>query len=113
MQPRFPMLSATSTHLMSWACLCLALGRVAGAADPEPMYPAISYGSHSHQLLDVYVPQGDGPFPVLLWYGRLWEPGVTVPPVKRIVQSGVAAVGVRTRVMKDGIADKIHPPISV
>lgn len=92
--------------------ICMTV-RIATAADPEPTHATVSYGPHEHQLLDIYLPEGDGPFPVLLWYGRLWEPGETVPPVKRMFQSGVAAVGVRTRVMKDGIANKIHPPVSV
>ena len=95
------------------ACLFLALGRVLCAADPKPTYAAISYGPHPHQLLDIYVPEGTGPFPVLLWYGRLWEPGITLPPVQRMFQSGVACVGVRTRVMNDAIADHIQPPASV
>jgi len=95
------------------ACLCLVTGRAARAADPVPTHAEVSYGSHPRQLLDIYLPEGDGPFPVLVWYGRLWEAGVAVPPVKRMFESGVAAVGVRTRVMKDAVADKIHPPISV
>jgi hypothetical protein len=94
-------------------CLLLAPGRAAWASDPEPTRAAIPYGSHPHQLLDVSVPEGDGPFPLLLWYGRLREPGIAVPPVRRMFQSGVACVGVRTRVMKDGLADGIHPPVSV
>jgi hypothetical protein len=94
-------------------CLLLATGRAAWAADPQPTHAAIPYGSHPHQLLDIYVPEGKGPFPVLLWYGRLWEPGIAVPPVQRMFQSGVASVGVRTRVMKDGITAGIHPPVSV
>ena len=57
-------------------CLCLTLGSALPAADPEPTHAAISYGPHPHQLLDVYLPPGEGPFPVLIWYGRLWEPGV-------------------------------------
>ena len=107
-------LTGSTPLRMAWI-IVLGLGpvSVAIAADPEPTHPAVSYGSHPHQLLDVYVPPGDGPFPVLIWYGRLWEPGATVPPVKRMFASGVAAVGVRTRVMKDGIADKVEPPVSV
>jgi acetyl esterase/lipase len=95
------------------ACLCLAFGSAVQAADPEPTHADISYGPHPHQLLDIYLPKGDGPFPVLIWYGRVWEPGLAPPPVKRMFESGVAAVAVRTRVMKDGIADNINPPISV
>ena len=109
------MLSALNSLLRMTliVCLLLAPGRATRAADPEPTHSAIPYGPHSHQLLDVYLPEGDGPFPVLLWYGRLWEPGIAVPPVQRMFQSGVACVGVRTRVMNDGLADGIHPPVSV
>ena len=91
----------------------LTLGSAARAADPEPTHADISYGPHPHQLLDIYLPKGDGPFPVLIWYGRLWEPAVAAPPVKRLFESGVAAVAVRTRVMKDGVVDSINPPVSV
>ncbi len=93
--------------------LCLALGSLGLADDPQPTHASVSYGPHPHQLVDVYLPPGEGPFPVLIWYGRLWEPGVAVPPVKRMFASKVACVGVRTRVMKDAIADKIEPPVSV
>ena len=93
-------------------------GRIAklvngGPGTQPPTFAEIAYGPHPHQLLDIYVPEGDGPFPVLLWYGRLWEPGATVPPYKRMFQSKMAAIGVRTRVMKDAQADKIDPPISM
>jgi len=111
------MLTIHSPSRRALLLIGLALGSASPAQsaepEPKPTYAEISYGPHAHQVLDVYVPKGDGPFPVLIWYGRLWEPGVTVPPFKRMFQSGVAAVGVRTRVMKDAIADKIHPPISV
>jgi acetyl esterase/lipase len=94
-------------------CLGLTLGSAGRAADPTPTHSDVSYGPHPHQLLDIYLPEGNGPFPVLIWYGRLWEPGLAAPPVKRMFESGVAAVAVRTRVMKDGVADNIRPPISV
>jgi acetyl esterase/lipase len=95
------------------ACLGLVAGAAARAEDPRPTHAAIPYGPHPQQLLDVYVPEGDGPFPALIWYGRLWEPGPSVPPVKRMSASRVASVGVRTRVMKDAIAAGIDPPVSV
>ena len=109
------MLSApTSPRLILWVvCLGLTLGSTGRAADPVPTHADVSYGPHPHQLLDIYLPEGNGPFPVLIWYGRLWEPGLAAPPVKRMFESGVAAVAVRTRVMKDGVADNIQPPISV
>jgi hypothetical protein len=93
-------------------------GRIAklvngGPGAQPPSFAEISYGPHPHQLLDIYLPEGEGPFSVLLWYGRLWEPGPTVPPYKRAFQSKMATIGVRTCVMKDAQADKVEPPISV
>ena len=94
------------------ALLCLVPAASARAAGPTPTIAGVSYGPHPHQLLDIYRPEGDGPFPVLIWYGLLWEPKAAVPPVERMSRSGVAAVGVRTRVMNDGIAAGLRPPVS-
>ncbi|WP_020472554.1 alpha/beta hydrolase [Zavarzinella formosa] len=36
----------------------------------------LAYGDHERQKLDLYVPQGDGPFPIALWvHGGGWEAG--------------------------------------
>jgi acetyl esterase/lipase len=36
----------------------------------------VAYGTHERQKLDVYVPKGDGPFPLILWvHGGGWEGG--------------------------------------
>jgi acetyl esterase/lipase len=74
----------------------------------------VSYGSQPHQMLDLYIPsEGAGPFPVTIWFGRLWQPGKVVPPVQKSFSSHCAVVAVETRVMKDGIDAGITPPISV
>lgn len=86
--------------------------RPAVPKEQGPTWADVSYGPHKHQILNVYVPEGKGPFPVLLWFGRLWEPAPTNPPYNRMFQSNVAAIGVQTRVMKDGQAGGIDPPIS-
>ena len=40
----------------------------------------IPYGSHPHQLLDLYLPpQGKSPFPVVVWFGGLWAPSKGAP----------------------------------
>lgn len=62
----------------SATCIVLALG-VGGwlslgqspAAEPKPTHADVAYGSHAHQVLDIYLPPGDGPFPVIVWYGGL------------------------------------------
>jgi acetyl esterase/lipase len=36
----------------------------------------VAYGTHERQKLDVYVPKGDGPFPLVLWvHGGAWQGG--------------------------------------
>jgi acetyl esterase/lipase len=94
--------------------LPLALGHGALAADkPVPARADVSYGPHPHQLLDVYLPpQGQGPFPVVVWFGGLWKPSKGAP-VQNFLPAGCAAVAVETRVMQDAIDAKLSPPVSV
>ena len=97
-------------------CLFLALESTALAANskPIPTKAGIPYGPHPHQLLDLYLPaKGDGPFPVVIWYGALWAPKMSVPPVNALFPAHCAGIGVEARVMADAIKDKISPPISV
>jgi acetyl esterase/lipase len=78
-----------------------------------PTSADISYGTHAHQTLDVYVPaKGTGPFPVLIWYGGLWQPSKGVPDTNRFLPQGVALVGVEVRTMTDAMADKEKTPVS-
>jgi hypothetical protein len=97
-------------------CLAIALESTTFAVSPQPVPTKadISYGPHPHQLLDVYLPEkGKGPFPVVIWYGALWAPKKTVPPINALLPANCAAVGVQTRVMENAIKEKISPPISV
>ena len=102
----------TTTRLV---LMILVLGETIHAADkPVPAKADIAYGPHSHQLLDVHVPpQGTGPFPVLIWYGALWVPGKGVPDLNRFFPHQCAVIAVQTRVMKDGIDEKVTPPVAV
>ncbi len=45
----------------------------------SPSFANVAYGSHSNQLLDVYLPAGDGPFGVVVCYGSIWIPAKNVP----------------------------------
>ena len=110
---------AAATHcrlILPIFCLFLVIPSTGFGAAPTP-FPAkadVSYGPHPHQLLDVYLPpKGKGPFPVVIWYGALWAPKKTVPPINAFLPAGCAAVGVQVRVMGDAIKDKISPPVSV
>jgi acetyl esterase/lipase len=82
------------------------------SAPPKPTRADLSYGPHPHQLLDLYMPDGDGPFPVMIWFGGLWKPSKGAP-VHKFLPAGCAAVAVETRVMQDAIDNNISPPISV
>ncbi|MGO8744350.1 MAG: hypothetical protein ACLQNE_00025 [Thermoguttaceae bacterium] len=97
-------------------CLVLVLEGSSLGANPKPLATKadIPFGPHSHQLLDIYLPpKGDGPFPVVIWFGGLWAPSKGVPPIDRFFPAHCAAVSVQTRVMGDAIQEKVAPPISV
>jgi len=82
-------------------------------AGPAPTAADVSYGPHPHQLMDIYVPPtGTGPFPVVMWYGSIWQPGKHVAGLDRLWPAHVAVVSVETRTMTDGTEDKVATPVS-
>lgn len=96
-------------------CLLLALAVPASppAPKPVPTKADIPYGSHPHQLLDLYrPPQGKGPFPMVIWFGALWKAGKGAP-LEHFLPKGCATVAVEMRTMGDAIQEKISPPVSV
>jgi acetyl esterase/lipase len=81
---------------------------------PVPTKADVSYGPDAHQIMDICVPpKGDGPFPVVLFYGGIWKSDKHVPDLNRFFPGGCAVIGVETRGMQDATKDKISPPISV
>jgi hypothetical protein len=96
--------------------LAVVLGSIASpaiAAPQPPTHADISYGPHPHQLIDIYLPpNGSGPFPVVLWYGGIWQPSKYAPDPNRFFPSQVAVIAVETRTMKDAVEDKAEPPVS-
>jgi acetyl esterase/lipase len=70
---------------MTRALFAAAVGLLVAAAPlaAQPKLPAgtkverdLAYGDHERQKLDVYLPAGDGPFPLVLWvHGGAWELG--------------------------------------
>jgi acetyl esterase/lipase len=66
-----------------FAILFLFLSAGVAAAQKGPKLPDgttadrdLAYGTHERQKLDVYVPKGDGPFPLVLWvHGGAWQGG--------------------------------------
>lgn len=82
------------------------------AAKPMPTHADVSYGPHAHQVIDIYVPTGDGPFPAVLWYGGIWKPGRGPARLDYFQKAKIAVIAVQTRTMTDAVEDKVDPPIS-
>ena len=79
---------------------------------PVPTQADVAYGPSPHQILDVHVPDGTGPFPVLVWFGRIWQPSKHVPDLSRFLPHHIAVVGVELRTLTDAVAEKADPPVS-
>jgi acetyl esterase/lipase len=79
---------------------------------PPPTYVDIAYGQHPHQRVDIYLPKGDGPFPMLVWYGGIWKAARHAPRPDYFNKNQCAVVAVEVRTMEDAVADKVSPPIS-
>ena len=73
----------------------------------------VSYGPHPHQLLDIYLPaDGTGPWPVVVWFGGIWQPSKAAPGLNVLLPAHCALVAVETRTMTDAVDDKVDTPIS-
>lgn len=67
---------------------------------PGPTHADVSYGPHPHQLLDVFLPpRGTGPFPVVINYATLWQPGKRTPGLGWYTANQCALVVVEMRTM--------------
>ncbi len=91
----------------------LAVTPIHGAEPPKPTHGDVPYGVHPHQLIDIHLPpKGDGPFPVLMWYGGIWKASKHAVDVNRFFPHGIAVIAVEVRTMEDATADKVKEPIS-
>ena len=66
----------------------------------------VAYGSHERQKLDVYVPRGDGPFPLVLWvHGGAWEGGSkeSAGPVAHLLGRGYAIASTNYRLSRHAL----------
>lgn len=82
-------------------------------AEPKPTHADIAYGPHAHQRIDIYLPpQGEGPFPVVLWFGGIWKPGRHPARLDYFGKANCAVIAVQTRTMDDAVEDKVGVPIS-
>jgi hypothetical protein len=104
---------ATLIFAMSFAGLSQIPPGTAWAADPAPTHADVSYGPHPHQVMDIYLPpKGEGPYPVLLWFGGIWKPAKHPARLDYFGNAQVAVIAVETRTMTDAVEDKVSPPIS-
>ena len=79
----------------------------------RPVHANVAYGTHPHQLLDVYLPPpGAGPSPVLLWFGGLWKPRKHAAGTNELLSAHCAVVAVQMRTMIDAVQEKTPVPIS-
>jgi acetyl esterase/lipase len=90
-----------------------AASSATGAPAPKPTHADVAYGSHSNQLIDIYLPpNGKPPYPVLLWFGGIWKPARSPARLDFFGNAGCTVIAVQTRTMTDAVADKVNPPIS-
>ena len=95
--------------------VALAAGTTAHSAPPKPVptHADVSYGPSPHQIIDLHLPtNGSKPFPVLIWFGGIWEPSKHVPDLNRFLPKNIAVIGVETRTLNDGMQEKVNPPVS-
>lgn len=80
---------------------------------PIPTHADVSYGPHEHQRIDIYLPpKGDGPFPVVVWFGGIWKPARSPARLDYFWNARCAVIAVQTRTMTDATDDKVVVPIS-
>ncbi|MEW6251890.1 MAG: alpha/beta hydrolase fold domain-containing protein [Planctomycetota bacterium] len=77
-----------------WTSLALA----------QPTEPNLPYGPHARQKLDLYLPAGAGPFPLVVWiHGGAWLAGDKYPCGKAgiLLDAGFAVASVNYRLSQD------------
>jgi acetyl esterase/lipase len=90
----------------------------AGAqALPAPAAADVAYGEDPMQQLDVYLPAGEGPFPVALFiHGGGWVNGDKVEKLnashlQRFLDAGVAVVSINYRFIPQARQAGVYPPV--
>ena len=86
-----------------------------GPKEP-PAFADIAYGTDPKQKLDIYLPPGPGPFPVMIYYhGGGWFGGDKVTGAMEpapLLKAGIAMVSAEYRVVSDASAEGIVPPVA-
>jgi len=82
----------------------------------EPTDRDVAYGKAKSQKLDIYLPEGDGPFPfVMNIHGGGWHSGdkkwKNDKEIKRFTDKGVAYVTINYRLLGEAGKDGLFPPV--
>lgn len=65
----------------------------------------LEYGTHERHKLDIFVPKGDGPFPVVVWvHGGAWSGGSKEGnPAVALLDKGFAVAGINYRLSQHAV----------
>lgn len=83
----------------------------------EPTRADVAYGTSPRQTLDLYLPEGEGPFPVALFiHGGGWMNGdkrekLDEGHLRRLLDAKVAVASINYRFIADGRGDGVFPPV--
>lgn len=96
--------------------LVLTAASVHAEPPPIPWKSDVPYGGHELQKIDLYRPEGKGPFPVIIHiHGGGWWNGdkkyLSAPEVKRFLDKGCALVSINYRFLPQARAAGIFPPV--
>jgi acetyl esterase/lipase len=101
------------TTLLPIAALAAGLLELHAAPPRVPTLADVAYGPHPHQILDIYLPtNGTGPFPVMIWFGGIWQPKKGVPDLNHFLPAQIAVIAVETRTLNDGMEAKAPAPVA-
>ncbi len=105
------------TYLILLAAVCAALVATPFPADAQPkgkrgvvppgtsVYRDLAYGNHERNKLDLAVPPGAGPFPLVLWvHGGGWTGGSkNDPPIVGLLNYGYAVASTNYRLSQHAV----------
>ena len=101
------------TTLLPVAALAAGLLELHAAPPRVPTHADVAYGPHPHQILDIYLPtNGTGPYPVMIWFGGIWQPKKGVPDLNHFLPAQIAVIAVETRTLNDGMEAKAPAPVA-
>lgn len=96
-----------SPVLVLLAVLFIQPAESPAAAPPVPVLRDAPYvtDGHERQRLDLYLPPGEGPFPVIIWvHGGAWRAGSKEnPPALRFLDQGYAVASINYRLSQHAI----------